>query len=335
VSARYTSPPGTFEPLRKELLEDPTLGDAEARLICYLVTKPDGWELKPRQLGEALGRSPYWVKTALAALRRRGLVVDGAKVHDPATGRFSQRPSRFRRDLACVPEKETRRSRQRQGIPPLGPTSPNVANGQVTPQAGIPPLGVTSPNSTFAQVTPEVESPAPGKTSSTSEDGHPSEDGKAKTVVATGGRSAVPPDPPAALSRSKTRDLDRAVNAPARDAVRNAGARESNHQAGNDEEQDQTQDQDPDPGSARAQIRALLDPYRSRAARHRVAAFRAGAEQAGYAEDLAAYTDDQLAHMAGALLPCDGRGRGRDWYAKIITDCRGVHGVAGEYGTEP
>ncbi len=142
--ARYTSPPGTFEPLRKELMEDPALTDAEARLIMYLVTKPDGWELNPGQLQAALGRSPNWVKTTLAALRLRGLVVDGAKTHDPATGRFSQRPSRFRRDLAVASKTEMRRSRHGQGIPPKGPTSENAANGQVTPRAGIPPQAPTS-----------------------------------------------------------------------------------------------------------------------------------------------------------------------------------------------
>jgi hypothetical protein len=219
--ARYTSPPGTFEPLRKELLEDPELTDAEARLIIYLVTKPAGWELNPVQLREALGRSPNWVKTTLAALRKRGLVVDGAKVHDRATGQFSQRPSRFLRERVVASRAEMRRYRRQPPqaeIPPLGPTSQNTVNGQVTPEAGIPPQAPTSPDGTFAQVTPEVDSPAPGKTADTREDGHLSEDGKAKTVQATGavrpapeppGRSLGPKTRPSERSHAHTRDTDR------------------------------------------------------------------------------------------------------------------------------
>ena len=62
--ARYTSPPGTYEPLRKELLEDPALTDAEARLIIYLATKPDGWgsstrcSCKPRSAAAPTGSRP-------------------------------------------------------------------------------------------------------------------------------------------------------------------------------------------------------------------------------------------------------------------------------------
>ena len=73
--ARYTSPPGTYECLRKDLLEDPTLTDAEARLICYLATKPDGWVVHAAQVAGALGRSPRWAKMTLRALGHRGLVV--------------------------------------------------------------------------------------------------------------------------------------------------------------------------------------------------------------------------------------------------------------------
>ena len=51
VMARHYSPPGTYERIRKSVLEDPTLTNAEFRLALYLVTKPDRWVIHP-------GRSP-------------------------------------------------------------------------------------------------------------------------------------------------------------------------------------------------------------------------------------------------------------------------------------
>ena len=45
--ARHYSPPGTYERIYKHLLEDPTITDAEARLICYLATLPPDWEILP------------------------------------------------------------------------------------------------------------------------------------------------------------------------------------------------------------------------------------------------------------------------------------------------
>ena len=95
--ARYYSPPGTFEAIRKSVLEDPSLTDAEFRLALYLVTKEPGWVIHPGQIAAALGRTPNWIKTNLPALRRRGWVYDDW-LPSP-DGRPPKRLTRFRRDL--------------------------------------------------------------------------------------------------------------------------------------------------------------------------------------------------------------------------------------------
>ena len=95
------------------------------------------------QLQAALGRSPNWVKTTLTALRRRGLVTDGAKTRDPVTGTWRQRSSsRFRRELVIVPgHGHNRRSEPAAGIPPQAPTSQNTADAPGQPRGGNPAAG--------------------------------------------------------------------------------------------------------------------------------------------------------------------------------------------------
>src|SRR5438034_11021858 len=78
--ARYTSPPGTFEAVRKEVLEDPTWHPAAFRVALYLVTKPDGWVIRDRQVADATGLSKTAVAGAIRDLRAQGLVVDTALI---------------------------------------------------------------------------------------------------------------------------------------------------------------------------------------------------------------------------------------------------------------
>jgi hypothetical protein len=125
--ARHYSPPGTFERIRKSVLEDPTFTNAEFRLVCYLATKPDGWVIHVDQLAAALGRTTYEIGRAVTGLRRRGL-VEGKQARDER-GRVGPRIDRFRRDLV-VSEK------------------PQVAAGD--PESTPP--GVNSGNSTKPQV---------------------------------------------------------------------------------------------------------------------------------------------------------------------------------------
>ena len=102
--ARHYSPPGTYERIRKSVLEDPSLTNAEFRLALYLVTKPDRWVIHPRQLAGALDRTVNEIETALRGLRRRGLVAEEV-TRTPGSGRrITSRQRRFRRDLVVHPD---------------------------------------------------------------------------------------------------------------------------------------------------------------------------------------------------------------------------------------
>ena len=199
--------------------------------------------------------------------------------------------------MTRLPRSHQRRENRRWARP-----ARNAASAQVSPEAEIPPLGPTSQDGTSAQVTPEAEIPPPF-----SEDGLGSEDGKAKTVQATGGRAARPPDPPGRSPRSKNRNLGDRANAHTRDQDRNAGTRERNQDQGSN-------------GKDQARLAANL---------------RNGAVLAGYADEAADLTDAQVAHLAAELLPQDGRPRGPEWYAEVIKRAGGVWSLGGTYGTSP
>ena len=102
--ARHYSPPGTYERIRKSVLEDPSLTNPEFRLALYLTTKPDRWVIHPRQLAAALDRTVNEIETALRGLRRRGLVTEEV-TRTPGSGRrITSRQRRFRRDLVIAPD---------------------------------------------------------------------------------------------------------------------------------------------------------------------------------------------------------------------------------------
>jgi hypothetical protein len=65
----------TFEPIKTSILVDPTITDAEMRLIVYLATKPPGWVVWDEDIRKSLDRSQNWVKETKAKLRRRGLLA--------------------------------------------------------------------------------------------------------------------------------------------------------------------------------------------------------------------------------------------------------------------
>jgi DNA-binding transcriptional ArsR family regulator len=73
---RHYSPPGTYEAIRKEVLEDPTWPPAAFRVALYLVTKPPWWEVNEGQVADATGLKPSTVEAAIRDLRRRGLIED-------------------------------------------------------------------------------------------------------------------------------------------------------------------------------------------------------------------------------------------------------------------
>ena len=144
--ARHYSPPGTYEKIRKDVIEDPTWTPAEFRLAVYLAAKPDGWVIHVGSWPTA----PAWVDapsvTRWPACRRRGLVDDDAKdaTRDKASGRYGARVARFRRDLI------------------IALTWADESNAQVAPDDGDRMSGVTWENTVNAQVTPDNANPSPG-----------------------------------------------------------------------------------------------------------------------------------------------------------------------------
>ena len=121
--ARHYSPPGTFESIRKSLLEDPTFTDAEFRLLCYLATKPKDWVIHRKQIARDLERSErHWVVPALKGLRARGLIVMTDERDE--RGRVRKRESQLRRNLVIVQvehnsdgKRHCCRRQQRCGVP--------------------------------------------------------------------------------------------------------------------------------------------------------------------------------------------------------------------------
>jgi hypothetical protein len=55
----YRSPGGTYECILKSVLEDPTLTNAEFRLLLYAATKQDGWKFYPGHIVRALDRTKF------------------------------------------------------------------------------------------------------------------------------------------------------------------------------------------------------------------------------------------------------------------------------------
>ena len=100
--ARHYSPPGTFEAIRKEVIEDPTWTLAAFRLALYLTAKPDGWVLHAKPLADGTGLKPSTVEAGIRELRRRGLVYD-EQVRNDQDGRFERWETRFRRNLVVAP----------------------------------------------------------------------------------------------------------------------------------------------------------------------------------------------------------------------------------------
>lgn len=70
----HQSPAGTYEKVLKSVLENPSLTDAEFRVLLYAATKPEDWVLSAKQIAAAIGRSPDHVERALTGLRKKGYV---------------------------------------------------------------------------------------------------------------------------------------------------------------------------------------------------------------------------------------------------------------------
>jgi hypothetical protein len=96
----YRSPEGTYEKVLKDVMEDPDLTPVEFRVLLYLATKPEGWEIHAGQVAHALPvlGSKRTVERALAGLRRKGYLI-AQQGRDQDAGTFGQHVTRLRRDL--------------------------------------------------------------------------------------------------------------------------------------------------------------------------------------------------------------------------------------------
>ena len=138
------SPPGTFEAIRKKIIEDPTWTPVAFRLAVYLAAKPDGWVLHTKPIADGTGLKPSAVQTGIRELRRRGLVYD-EQVRSDGGRRIEGWETRFRRDLVVA----------------LTSTPPENRGVDVTSQNGS---GVsTPPENRGVDVTSQNGSPTPAE----------------------------------------------------------------------------------------------------------------------------------------------------------------------------
>ena len=136
VMARHRSPPGRWEPIRKNIIEDATWGKTPAafQLAIYLAAKPDGWVLHAKELADGTGLKPSTVEAAVRELRRRGLVYD-ERVRNEKDGKFTRLEVRFRRELV-IAEPTPLKNR---GVDDEAVTSTDTASSQLSPPPDFSP----------------------------------------------------------------------------------------------------------------------------------------------------------------------------------------------------
>jgi hypothetical protein len=134
----YRSPPGTFEPVLKSILEDPALSDAEFRVALYLATKPEGWAAKPRQIARALNRPLSRIERALTGLRAKGLVTTA---EERQNGVFTARTSRLNRALIVAPASKPPGQDQHAESAPWSPPADSPQTPRSEPARGLNPPG--------------------------------------------------------------------------------------------------------------------------------------------------------------------------------------------------
>lgn len=104
----YRSAPGTYERIRKDVLEDGSLPDSTFRAVMWAAAKPPGFVLRPEVMAHELGRSLSWANRALTDARKRGYVV---MVEDRKPGgAFTRRTSRLVTDKVIAPAADKPRS---------------------------------------------------------------------------------------------------------------------------------------------------------------------------------------------------------------------------------
>lgn len=71
----YRSPDGTWERIRKSVLEDYSLTGDEARLLNYAAAKPAGWVFYETAVVQETGWTAYSVRKAFTGLHKHGYLI--------------------------------------------------------------------------------------------------------------------------------------------------------------------------------------------------------------------------------------------------------------------
>lgn len=136
----YRSPDGTFERIRKSVLEDYKLTGDEAQMINYAAAKPEGWVFYETKVAEETGWTRHKVRMAFRGLRKHGYFVVGQD--RDAKGKIVGSVTRLDYDKVIAPDKP--RSEPGGGNPSAGSDLHvlDVLPGQIQ-EDGKPPGGET------------------------------------------------------------------------------------------------------------------------------------------------------------------------------------------------
>ena len=163
----YRSPEGTWEPVRKSVLEDFTLPCAAFRLLAYLATKPASWVINEEHLIRVTGWPANRVRQGLRDLRKRGY-FDEAVERKPS-GTIVRREWTLPRDLVVSAGHDL----DARNLDASKPDSSHDQAEYEKPQVGTPMHSSLKQAQLAASKSSAIE-----KTESFSEDGVSSEDGK-------------------------------------------------------------------------------------------------------------------------------------------------------------
>jgi hypothetical protein len=145
---------GTYEKILRSVLDDPTLTDAEARLIGHLATRPPGWVVIPSVVAKDIKRNErYWVRPTLRLLAARGIIT---AVRDRGErAQFSSVTYLVNREELTAPNGEqnprSEPATASQSMVPPAETYGEQENPQVGPRAAsqsmVPPAETQKPRS--------------------------------------------------------------------------------------------------------------------------------------------------------------------------------------------
>jgi DNA-binding MarR family transcriptional regulator len=104
----YRSPEGTFERIRKSVLEDYTLTGDEMQVLMYAAAKPPGWEFHEGAVVRETGWTAYKVGKAFTGLRKRGYLRREQERDE--RGRAVRWVTTLNRDVLIAPDKPQART---------------------------------------------------------------------------------------------------------------------------------------------------------------------------------------------------------------------------------